>query len=75
MLCGHWVFRRAADICESEAPFDMPELQRALVIVDLDLETSTSMIDSSTLILPPNPTKEIFSIYMRQHVMLKYVDN
>lgn len=35
----------------------------AIVLIDLDLETSTSMINSSTLILPSNPTREVFAIY------------
>jgi hypothetical protein len=34
-----------------------------IVLIDLDLETSTSMINSSTLILPSRPTREVFAIY------------
>ena len=46
-------------------PRDMFEDEQkwAVVLIDLDLETSTSMINSSTLILPSSPTKEIFGIY------------
>jgi hypothetical protein len=40
-----------------------PDEKWAVVIIELDLETSTSMINSSTLILPSHPTREVFAIY------------